>query len=57
VAARPPDDLRPVRSTAIPADVRPLVEAINQHIERHREISRARRAVSSTTPRTSCARR
>ncbi len=44
VAARPPDDLRPVRSTAIPADVRPLVEAINQHIERHREISRARRA-------------
>jgi two-component system sensor histidine kinase TctE len=37
-------DLRPVRSTAIPADVRPLVEAINQHIERHREISTARRA-------------
>ncbi len=44
VAVRPPDDLRPVRSTAIPADVRPLVEAINQHIERHREISQARRA-------------
>jgi two-component system sensor histidine kinase TctE len=44
VAARSPEDMRPVRSTAIPADVRPLVEAINQHIERHREISQARRA-------------
>lgn len=44
VAARSPEDMRPVRSTAIPADVRPLVEAINQHMERHREASEARRA-------------
>jgi two-component system, OmpR family, sensor histidine kinase TctE len=44
VAARSPEDMRPVRSSAIPADVQPLVEAINQHIERHREASEARRA-------------
>lgn len=44
VAARTPDDMRPVRGSAIPADVQPLVEAINQHIERHREASEARRA-------------
>jgi len=43
VAARSPEDMRPVRSTAIPADVQPLVEAINQHIARHREVSEARR--------------
>jgi hypothetical protein len=44
VASRSPEDMRPVRSSAIPADVQPLVEAINQHIERHREASEARRA-------------
>jgi two-component system sensor histidine kinase TctE len=44
VASRSTEDMRPVRSTAIPAEVQPLVEAINQHIERHREASEARRA-------------
>jgi two-component system sensor histidine kinase TctE len=44
VASRSSEDMRPVRSSAIPADVQPLVEAINQHIERHREASEARRA-------------
>lgn len=44
VASRSIDDIRPVRSTTIPAEVQPLVEAINQHIERHRVASEARRA-------------
>ena len=30
-------------TAAIPADVRPLVEAINQHVERNRHLSEARR--------------
>ncbi|MBE2262975.1 MAG: sensor histidine kinase N-terminal domain-containing protein [Burkholderiaceae bacterium] len=43
VAARNPDDLTPVSTGRIPADVRPLVEAINHHIERNREQTEARR--------------
>ena len=43
VAARNPDDLTPVSTSRIPADVRPLVEAINHHIERTHEQTEARR--------------
>lgn len=43
VHARSPEDLTPVASAAIPADVRPLVEAINQHVERNRAMAEARR--------------
>jgi two-component system, OmpR family, sensor histidine kinase TctE len=43
VRARSPQDLTPVATTAIPADVRPLVEAINQHVERNRRMAEARR--------------
>ena len=44
VASRLPEDLRPVSATGIPADVRPLVEAINQHVARNRELAQARRS-------------
>lgn len=43
VRARSPQDLTPVASAAIPADVRPLVEAINQHVERNRRLIETRR--------------
>jgi len=43
VQARPPQDLRPISPTGIPADVRPLVQAINQHVERNRQQAEARR--------------
>jgi two-component system sensor histidine kinase TctE len=43
VQARPPDDLAPVDASGIPADVRPLVEAINHHIQSNRRMSEARR--------------
>lgn len=36
VQARSPEDLTPISVTRIPADVRPLVEAINFHIDRNR---------------------
>lgn len=37
VQARSPEDMTPISSRRIPADVQPLVEAINFHIERNRE--------------------
>jgi two-component system sensor histidine kinase TctE len=43
VQARSPQDLRPISPTGIPADVRPLVEAINHHVERNRQLAEARR--------------
>ena len=38
VAARAPDDLSPMDTRRVPQDVLPLVEAMNQHILRHREL-------------------
>ena len=43
VQARSPNDLTPISALGIPADVRPLVEAINDHVERNREQTEARR--------------
>lgn len=43
VQARSPQDLAPVDTSGIPADVRPLVEAINHHIGRNRALAEARR--------------
>jgi two-component system, OmpR family, sensor histidine kinase TctE len=43
VDARDPQDLTPVNDTEAPAEVRPLVQAINHHIERHHEQAEARR--------------
>jgi len=43
VEARPAQDLRPISPRGIPADVRPLVEAINHHVERNRQQAEARR--------------
>lgn len=43
VASRSPQDLTPVVAAAIPADVRPLVDAINHHVERNRRLIEARR--------------
>ncbi|MEK7436266.1 MAG: sensor histidine kinase N-terminal domain-containing protein [Pseudomonadota bacterium] len=43
VQARPAQDLRPISPLGIPADVRPLVEAINHHVERNRQQTEARR--------------
>jgi two-component system sensor histidine kinase TctE len=43
VDARDPQDLTPVDDTDAPAEVRPLVQAINHHIERNREQAAARR--------------
>ncbi|HEY0858591.1 MAG TPA: sensor histidine kinase N-terminal domain-containing protein, partial [Albitalea sp.] len=43
VQARSPQDLGPISGTEIPADVRPLVDAINQHVERNRRQAEARR--------------
>lgn len=43
VQARSPHDLTPISPRGIPADVRPLVEAINHHIERSRQQTEARR--------------
>lgn len=42
VQARSPEDLTPISAKRIPADVQPLVEAINFHIERNREQTEAR---------------
>jgi two-component system sensor histidine kinase TctE len=50
VQARPPQDLAPVSATGLPADLRPLVEAINHHIERSRRLAEAsRRFVDDTS--------
>jgi two-component system, OmpR family, sensor histidine kinase TctE len=43
VRARAPQDMAPITTTAIPADVRPLVQAINYHIERNHRMAEARR--------------
>jgi two-component system sensor histidine kinase TctE len=43
IEARSPQDLTPVATTGIPADVRPLVEAINRHVERNRQMATAQR--------------
>lgn len=43
VQARRPDDLAPVDTARIPADVRPLVDAINHHIRRYSEQMESRR--------------
>jgi two-component system, OmpR family, sensor histidine kinase TctE len=43
VQARSADDLTPIDDAGIPADVRPLVEAINHHVARNREQAEARR--------------
>ena len=43
VEARSAQDLRPISPTGIPADVRPLVEAINHHVERNHQQAAARR--------------
>lgn len=43
VASRTPQDLTPIAATGVPADVRPLVDAINHHVERTRRMIEARR--------------
>jgi two-component system sensor histidine kinase TctE len=43
VDARDPQDLTPMDDSGAPAEVRPLVQAINHHIERNREQAEARR--------------
>ncbi len=43
VLARSPQDLRPIDTSRIPADVRPLVDAINHHVARNRVLSESRR--------------
>ncbi|MEJ8855576.1 sensor histidine kinase N-terminal domain-containing protein [Variovorax robiniae] len=43
VRSRAPQDLAPLDTERIPADVRPLVEAINHHVVRNRALTEARR--------------
>jgi two-component system sensor histidine kinase TctE len=43
VRTRAAQDLRPISADSIPADVVPLVEAINQHVARNRDMAEARR--------------
>jgi len=43
IAARTPTDLSPVPTEALPADVRPLAEAINQHMRRAAELAEQQR--------------
>jgi two-component system sensor histidine kinase TctE len=43
VEGRPPEDLTPMSTDRVPAEVLPLVHAINHHIERGREHAEARR--------------
>lgn len=43
VQSRAPQDLAPVDTSRIPADVRPLVDAINHHVARNRDLAEARR--------------
>lgn len=38
VLARGPRDLRPLAPQAVPAEVRPLVQAINHHVEQHQRL-------------------
>ena len=42
VQARAPEDLRPIEVLGIPAEVQPLVAAINFHVERNRQHTEAR---------------
>jgi two-component system sensor histidine kinase TctE len=41
IAVRASDDLRPLDATDVPAEVRPLVEALNHHIHRYEELAEA----------------
>lgn len=41
VRARDPDDLRPIATAEVPREVAPLIEAINVHTERQRQLSEA----------------
>ena len=43
IAARKVDDLTPVSAKDVPADVRPLVDALNQHASRYRDVLEAQR--------------
>jgi two-component system sensor histidine kinase TctE len=43
VEARPPQDLTPMNSNGVPAELLPLVSAINHHIERNHEQTKSRR--------------
>jgi two-component system sensor histidine kinase TctE len=43
VSSRTPQDLTPIAARDIPADVQPLIAAINQHVERTRQLIEARR--------------
>jgi two-component system sensor histidine kinase TctE len=43
VLARAPEDLTPLDATAAPREVAPLVEAINHHVLRNRELAEQRR--------------
>ena len=43
VDARDPQDMTPMDASGAPAEVLPLVQAINHHIDRHREQTEARR--------------
>ena len=36
--ARAPDDLRPIETEGLPRDIQPLVAAVNQHMERTRQL-------------------
>ncbi len=41
IAVRASDDLRPLDAADVPAEVRPLVQAINHHIQRYAELAEA----------------
>ena len=43
IAARKPDDLTPVRTNEVPADVQPLVDALNLHARRYHDALESRR--------------
>lgn len=43
VRSRSPQDLTPIADSGVPADVQPLIEAINGHVERTRRLTEGRR--------------
>jgi two-component system sensor histidine kinase TctE len=43
MVSRPSDDLTAIRAEAVPAEVQPLVQAINIHMARYQEVAQARR--------------
>jgi len=43
IGARDPQDLAPIDAGEVPADVRPLIEAINHHVRRNRQLVEERR--------------